>query len=83
MGIDAAFIERVVERWRGATMGSKRKVAESLIGDVDKLNVSPLESDRAALREAALALRREHADAPQKGPAATSPPLRRQGGDRV
>jgi hypothetical protein len=82
MGIDAAFIERVVERWRGATMGSKRKVAESLIGDVDKLNVSPLESDRAALREAALVMRREHADFSQKSPPATSQPLRRQGGDR-
>ena len=29
-GIDTAFIEKVVERWRGATMGNKRKAAESV-----------------------------------------------------
>ena len=28
-GIDTAFIEKVVERWRGATMGNKRKGAEA------------------------------------------------------
>ena len=78
MGVDAAFIERVVERWRGATMGSKRKIGESLIGDIEKLNVSPHETDRATLREAALAMRREPGAEPAKpGPAGPSVALRK------
>ena len=27
-GVDAAFIHSVVERWRGATMGNKRKLGD-------------------------------------------------------
>jgi hypothetical protein len=78
MGVDAAFIERVVERWRGATISSKRKIGESLIGDIEKLNVSPHETDRATLREAALAMRREPGAEPAKpGPAGPSVALRK------
>ena len=57
-GIDAAFIERVVERWRGATMGTKRKVGD---GMQDNKPGSPnaLEAERALLQDAALSLRRE------------------------
>jgi hypothetical protein len=29
-GVDIAFIEAVIERWRGATMGSKRKPADAM-----------------------------------------------------
>lgn len=28
-GVDSAFIHSVVERWRGATMGNKRKIGET------------------------------------------------------
>ena len=35
-GIDTAFIEKVVERWRGATMGNKRKAAESALDDPER-----------------------------------------------
>jgi DNA helicase HerA-like ATPase len=78
MGVDAAFIERVVERWRGATMGSKRKIGEGLLGDIEKLNVSPHETDRATLREAALAMRREPGAEPAKpGPVGPSVSLRK------
>lgn len=28
-GVDSAFIHSVVERWRGATMGNKRKLGEA------------------------------------------------------
>jgi len=57
-GIDAAFIERVVERWRGATMGTKRKIGD---GMQDNKPGSPnaLEAERALLQDAALSLRRE------------------------
>jgi len=78
MGVDAAFVERVVERWRGATMGNKRKVADGLLGDPDKANVAPLESERALLRDAALAMRREPAsDAVSAGPVTPSRSLRK------
>ncbi len=78
MGIDTAFIERVVERWRGATMGNKRKVGDSLLGDPEKLNEPPLEAERAILREAALAMRREPGTEPAKAsPAAPAKILRR------
>jgi DNA helicase HerA-like ATPase len=78
MGIDAAFVERVVERWRGATMGNKRKMGDGLLGDPDKANVAPLESERALLRDAALAMRREPAsDAVSAGPVTPSRSLRK------
>ncbi len=67
-GIDEAFIATVVDRWRGSTMGSRRKVDEGL-PDTDGAHVDPagvagaapaLDSERALLREAALKMRREH-----------------------
>jgi DNA helicase HerA-like ATPase len=63
LGIDASFVERVVERWRGATMGNKRKLGDGT-DEVDKAESSPLEAERATLREAALAMRREPAAEP-------------------
>jgi hypothetical protein len=78
MGIDAAFIERVVERWRGATMGNKRKVGDSLPGDADRLNVPLLETERAILREAAFAMRHEQGAEPVRaGLAAPARSLRK------
>jgi len=56
-GIDAAFIERVVERWRGATMGTKRKVGDGMQDKPGTPNA--LEAERALLQDAALGLRRE------------------------
>jgi len=75
-GIDAVFVERVVERWRHATMGNKRKAGESLL-DMERPGGEPataltLEAERALLRDAALNMRREPpADAakPGAGPA--------------
>lgn len=57
-GIDAAFIERVVERWRGATMGNKRKVGDSM-QDNKAGSPNALEAERALMQEAAISLRRE------------------------
>jgi hypothetical protein len=59
-GIDTAFIERVVERWRGATMGSKRKIGDSL-PDSKAGGANALEAERALLQDAALSLRRDPA----------------------
>jgi DNA helicase HerA-like ATPase len=64
-GVDEAFIASVVERWRGATMGNRRKVEEGL-ADAEAPESEPptapaLETERALLREAALKMRREHA----------------------
>jgi uncharacterized protein len=58
-GIDAAFIERVVERWRGATMGTKRKVGDGGMQDNKPGSPNALEAERALLQDAALSLRRE------------------------
>jgi DNA helicase HerA-like ATPase len=66
-GIDGAFIASVVDRWRGATMGNRRKVEEGLAdGEAPEAEVeaeaaaptSPAETERALLREAALKMRR-------------------------
>jgi hypothetical protein len=62
--IDTAFIERVVERWRGATMGNKRKAGESVLDDPERSGGPALENERPLLREAALTLRREPSSAP-------------------
>jgi DNA helicase HerA-like ATPase len=61
-GVDAAMIERVVNRWRSATMGNKTKLGEALeeaerqaaagLGDP----MSPLEAERAHLRAAAASM---------------------------
>ena len=59
--IDAAFIERVVERWRGATMGNKRKVGDGGMQDNKPGSPNALEAERALLQDAALSLRREPA----------------------
>src|SRR5262249_52412709 len=67
-GIDTAFIERVVERWRGATMGTKRKASEG-IGDAN-VAASPLEAERAMLQEAASSMRRDSQPGLPKNPAA-------------
>jgi hypothetical protein len=60
--IDTAFIEKVVERWRGATMGNKRKAGESVQDEPERPGAPVLEAER--LREAALNLRREPSSAP-------------------
>jgi len=57
-GIDAAFIERVVERWRGATMGTKRKIGDGM-QDSKPGTPNALETERALLQDAAISLRRE------------------------
>ena len=58
-GIDTAFIEKVVERWRGATMGNKRKAGEGAPDEPSPPGSPALEAERPLPREAALALRRE------------------------
>jgi DNA helicase HerA-like ATPase len=58
-GIDTAFIEKVVERWRGATMGNKRKAGEGASDETSPPGSPALEAERPPPREAALALRRE------------------------
>jgi len=58
-GIDTAFIEKVVERWRGATMGTKRKAGEGAPDEANPPGSPALEADRPPPREAALTLRRE------------------------
>jgi hypothetical protein len=60
-GIDAAFIERVVERWRGATMGNKRKVGHGGMQDN-----KPRQSERYR-RGAGPAARRGAQPAPRTG----------------
>jgi hypothetical protein len=71
-GIDTAFIERVVERWRGATMGNKRKAAEGVLDDPERPGALALEAERPLLRESALTLRREPSlDAARTAPAAS------------
>jgi DNA helicase HerA-like ATPase len=72
--IDTAFIEKVVERWRGATMGHRRKLAEGL-AEPDRPDhatnpPSALEAERVMLRDAVLGQRREPASEP---PARTAP----------
>jgi DNA helicase HerA-like ATPase len=74
--VDRAFIERVVERWRGATMGNKRKVGESVLADPEAAGAPPLEAERALLREAATGLRREPEPA-RTGPGAAGRLLRK------
>ena len=58
--IDATLIDRVIERWRGASMGNKQKPGENG-GDntapaSDTPAASPLEAERSQLRAAALTL---------------------------
>jgi hypothetical protein len=75
-GIDAAFIAKVVERWRGASMGDKRKVGEAAPDPTS--NQRPLEQERAFLHEAAGALRREpQQTAGRAGSALLTKPLRK------
>jgi DNA helicase HerA-like ATPase len=88
-GLDTAFIERVVERWRGATMGNKRKAGDGLPDEpekperLEKLPPEPeervpltLDAERALLREALLNHRREPAEA-AKAPGALVRSLRK------
>ena len=70
-GVDAAFISSVVDRWRGATMGNRRKVEEGLHdpdgAHADAAGAAPaLDTERTLLREAALKMRREHTAEPAK-----------------
>jgi DNA helicase HerA-like ATPase len=61
--VDAALIERVVERWRGATMGNKHKPSESILDNAagtlgtpayePPAGSTPLEAERTMLRAAA------------------------------
>jgi len=64
-GVDTAFIASVVERWRGATMGNKRKVEDGLPDaerpDAEAGGAPALETERALLGEAVLKMRREPA----------------------
>ena len=55
--IDATLIDRVIERWRGASMGNKQKPGENG-GDntAPASDASPLEAERSQLRAAALTL---------------------------
>ena len=57
-GIDTAFIEKVVERWRGATTGNKRKAAEGALEDSERTAGACARAERPP-PESALALRRE------------------------
>jgi uncharacterized protein len=55
--VDAALIERVIERWRGASMGIKHKSAETAqdygMPGPDARGTTPLEAERSLLRAAA------------------------------
>jgi DNA helicase HerA-like ATPase len=55
--VDAALIERVIERWRGATMGNKQKLAEAAPehgkSAPEAGGTTPLEEERSLLRAAA------------------------------
>jgi hypothetical protein len=57
-GVDTALIDRVVERWRSATMGNKHKLGETLEvaerhpGPATGTLASAHESERAILRAA-------------------------------
>src|SRR5581483_6808839 len=60
---DSSMIDRVVERWRQATMGNKQRLGEALV-EAERQHVqtqaqnpaSPLEAERAMLRAAAPSL---------------------------
>jgi uncharacterized protein len=58
--VDADLIERVIERWRGATMGNKQKTAEAAhdheAGPHEVAAATPLEAERSLLRAAAVTL---------------------------
>jgi DNA helicase HerA-like ATPase len=58
--VDAALIERVIERWRGASMGAKQKqgeaAAELAKSTPDAGGATPLEAERSLLRAAAATL---------------------------
>jgi hypothetical protein len=58
--VDAALIERVIERWRGATMGNKQKPGETgqdnAMPALDAGGPSPLEAERSLFRAAAVTL---------------------------
>jgi uncharacterized protein len=58
-GIDTAFIEKVVERWRGATTGNKRKAAEGALDEAERTVAPSFDAERPLSRESALILRRE------------------------
>ena len=55
--VDATLIERVVERWRGATMGNKHRLAETAqdhgMPTPETGSTTPLEAERSMLRAAA------------------------------
>ena len=51
--VDADLIERVIERWRGATMGNKHKPVDA---PSDLPDTTPLEAERSQLRAAAATL---------------------------
>ena len=80
--VDAALIERVIERWRGATMGNKHKLGETAHDNGAAPHAAatpeapgsptPLEAERSLLRAAA-----------PPSPAAASAPRRRPGETRT
>jgi uncharacterized protein len=55
--VDATLIERVVERWRGATMGNKHRLGETAhdhgMSTPEVGSTTPLEAERSLLRAAA------------------------------
>jgi DNA helicase HerA-like ATPase len=58
--VDADLIERVIERWRGASMGNKHKPGEAVPDHgkaaVDASGANPLEAERSLLRASAATL---------------------------
>ena len=60
VNVDAALIERVIERWRGASMGNKQKLGEAAADNgkpaADAGDMTPLEAERSMLRAAAVTL---------------------------
>jgi uncharacterized protein len=83
-GVDPTFIAAVVERWRGATMGNKKKTDESVFelpqqpeAEVPSTATAPaLEHERALLREAAAKMRRDQAPDPAAAKPEPRAPLR-------
>jgi len=72
-GVDAALIDKVVERWRAATMGNKHRLGEALIEaerNAAQAAAGPhhLEAERSLLRAAAASMAgtTEHTPSPGK-----------------
>jgi hypothetical protein len=71
-GIDSGFLLAVVERWRGATMGSQTRARPGGDAEFDELDVLA-GSEFSRVRQDSPAL------APAPSPTAAAPPLVRKG----